>query len=380
MIGCSIHSSEIGANQAANELLYSLATSSDADTLNVLQNVVVILIPSLNPDGDRLVVDWYKKTKGTPFEGGAMPWLYQRYAGHDINRDAFMMNLAENRNLARFFYTEWHPHVFLTMHEMLSDGPRFFVPPNVDPIDANYDPLIWRESALLGGAMAYELQRDHHTGVLSNAMFDYYWPGYEDSAPLGHNTVCLLTEVAQVNIASPITVAPGDLRASMNGLPEYKPQINFPAPWTGGPWTLRDIVDYDLSAVHGLMRAVAAYREPIVQTFYDMGRNAIDAGRRGGPYAFVIPPEQHDPYATTALEQLLLRGQIEIQRAIEPFRADGDPYPAGTDLILLTQPYRAYVKTLLERQNYPAKRLVPGGEPERPVPCCGVDAAGANGD
>ena len=242
-----------------------------------------------------------------------------QYAGHDINRDAFMMNLAENRNLARFFYTDWHPQVFLTMHEMLSTGPRFFVPPNDDPIDPNYDPLIWRESALLGGAMAFELERDHHTGVLSNGMFDYYWPGYEDSAPLGHNIVCLLTEVAQVNVATPITVTAAELRAGVKGLPEYKQTINFPDPWPGGRWTLRDIVEYDLSAVDGLLHAVTSYRRELVQASYDMGRRAVETGRRGGPFAFIIPPEQHDPYATAKLEELLLRGQIEIHRALEPF-------------------------------------------------------------
>ena len=370
-IGCSIHASEIGANQAASELLYTLATSSDPSTLDVLKNVVIILIPSLNPDGDRLVVDWYNRTKGTPFEGGAMPWLYQKYAGHDINRDAFMMNLAESRNLAHFFYTEWHPQVFLTMHEMESNGPRFFVPPNVDPIDTNDDPLIWREAALLGGSMAFEMQRDRRQGVITNAMFDYFWPGYEDSAPIGHNTVCLLTEVAQVAIASPIEIAPKDLRAGVKGLNEYRPQINFPDPWPGGAWTLRNIVDYDLSAVNGLLRAVSAYREPIVQSFYDMGRRAIDAGRQGGPFAFIIPPDQRDPYTTAKLEDLLLRGEIEIERAIEPFRADGEPYPAGSDVILLAQPYRAYVKTLLEQQHYPAGRPAGSATPERPYDVTG---------
>ena len=99
-------------------------------SLRVLQNVVVILIPLLNPDGHRRVVSWYQMTKGTRFEGAPMPWLYHRYAGHDINRDAFMMNLAESRNLARFFYTSWHPQVFLSMHQMESSGPRMFVPPD----------------------------------------------------------------------------------------------------------------------------------------------------------------------------------------------------------------------------------------------------------
>src|SRR5207249_10053507 len=132
---------------------------------DVLRNVVVILIPMLNPDGHRLVVDWHEKMKGSAFESAAMPWLDHRYAGHDINRDGFMMNLAESRNLARFFYTQWHPQVFLSMHQMDSRGPRMFVPPIVDPIDRNYDPTIWREAALLGGAMALELQQDHRSGV-----------------------------------------------------------------------------------------------------------------------------------------------------------------------------------------------------------------------
>ena len=213
---------------------------------------------------------------------------------------------------------------------------------------------------------------------VSNAMYDYYWPGYEDSAPLGHNTVCLLTEVASVKVASPITVPPGELRGGFKGLTDYRPQINFPDPWPGGRWTLRDIVDYDLSAVRAAA-AVAAYREQIVQNFYDMGRRAIEAGRRGGPFAFVIPPEQHDPHATARLEELLLQGGVEIQRALEPFRADGEPYPAGTDIILLAQPYRAYVKTLLERQQLSGATSVAGRPAGTAVRRGGLDAAGADG-
>jgi len=370
-IGCSIHASEIGATQAANELLYSLAVGTDAETMTVLRNTVIILIPMLNPDGHRLVVDWYNKNKGTPYEGSPMPWLYHKYVGHDINRDGFMMNMAENRNLSRFFYTQWHPQVFLAMHQMGSNGPRFFAPPNYDPIDPNYDPLIWREAGLLGSAMTMELQKDHRTGVLSNGMYDYFWPGYEDSVPLGHNTVCLLTEVASVRVATPMTVAAADIRAGQKGLPEYRPQVNFPEPWPGGVWRLRDIVDYDLSAVHGLLHAVAAYREQLVQNFYDMSRRAVEKGQGGTPFAFLIPSDQHDPLAVKKLAQLLLDCSIEIQRTLEPFRADGDPYPGGTDVILLSQPYRAYVKTLLEKQTYPARRIAPGGPPERPYDVAG---------
>ncbi len=365
-IGASIHASEIGATQAANELLYELATSEAPNIHEALRSLVIILLPSLNPDGHTLVVDWFQKTVGTTFEGSSMPWLYHKYAGHDINRDAFMLNLVENQNLARFFYRAWHPQVFLTMHQMGPRGPRFFVPPNYDPIDPNYDPILWRTAGLLGNAMALQLERDGKSGVVQNALFDYYWPGYEDSAPLGHNTVCLLTEVASVLTALPIDIRPNELSGSSRGLPEYRPQVNFPNPWRGGIWRLRDIVDYDLSAVHGLLDATARYHRELLENFYAMGQRAVTRGGEGGPFAFVIPPAQHDPHATASLVNLLLGASVEIQQAIEPFRANEREYPAGTLMVLMAQPYRAYAKTLLERQDYPMRRLVPNGQAERP--------------
>jgi Zinc carboxypeptidase len=368
-IGCSIHSSEVGATQAASELLYSLATGSDPETASILQHVVLVLIPSLNPDGYRRVVDWYDAHRGTPFEGGPVPGLEHPYAGHDINRDAFMMNLAESRNLARFFYDRWHPQVFLSMHQMGSNGPRFFAPPNADPIYPGYDPVLWREAGLLGSAITLQLAQEGRTGVASNAIYDYYWPGYEDSAPLGHNTVCLLTEAASVLVASPVDVPSGQLKVDAKGLADLTPHINFPAPWPGGHWTLRDIVEYDLSAARGLLQAAARYRVELVGNFYEMGRRAVAAGEQGDPFAFIIPPAQFDPSAAKKLEELLLLGGVEIDHALEPFRADGNPYPAGSDVILLAQPYRAYVKTLLERQRYPPPPSA--GEADQPYDVTG---------
>ena len=371
VIGASIHASEIGATQAASELLHTLATTDDPTLLQSLSDVVLILLPSLNPDGHTLVVDWYERHKGTEFEGSPMPWLYHKYVGHDINRDAFMLNMEENRSLARFFYREWHPQVFLTMHQMGTRGPRFFVPPNYDPIDPNYDPIIWRTAGLLGHAMALQMEEDGRAGVVQNAMYDYYWPGYEDSAPLGHNTICLLTEAASVRVASPINVSPADLQGTPRGLLEYRPQVNFPNPWPGGIWSLRDVVEYDLSAAYGLIKGVARYRREIVQNFYAMGRRAVDRGRTGGPFAFVIPPAQHDPHAAAKLKTLLIDAAVEVHRASAAFTADGRTFPAGSAVVLMAQPFRAYAKTLLERQHYPVRRLVPGTPPERPYDVAG---------
>jgi len=300
-----------------------------------------------------------------------MPWLYHKYAGHDINRDAFMMNMAESRALARFFYTQWHPQVFLAMHQMGPRGARMFVPPNYEPVHPNYDPLIWREAAVLGQAMALELERRDRAGVLSYALFDYYWPGYEDSAPLGHNTVCLLTEVASARLATPQNVAPGDLTGGGPGFPAYAPQVTFPNPWAGGTWRLRDIVDYELDAVRGLLTSAVAYRQQLAEGFYRMGKRAVERGATSPPYAFLIPPEQRDPNAAAKLIDLLCDGSVEVQQAQEPFRVGEATYPAGTAIVLMAQPFRAYVKTLLEKQVYPVRRLARAAGPERPYDVAG---------
>ena len=346
-IGGSIHATEVGATQTAAQLLYDLASATDASTIDELEHLVVIVVPMLNPDGHRLVVDWYNKNNRTPFEGGPMPWPDHKYAGHDINRDAFMMNLAESRNLARFFYREWHPQVFLSMHQMDDGGARFFAPPVADPVDPNVDPIAWREAALLGSAMTLQLERDGHAGVVSGSLFDYYSPGYEDTAPLGHNTVCLLTEAARVNVATPVDEPAAESARNI-------PHVAAPHPWTGGRWSLHDIVGYELSAVRGLLRGANAYRDDLVWNFYAMGKRAVESGRTDGPFAFVIPPTQYDPVAAVKLEQLLLDAGVEIERASELFTANGVSYPTGTDIVFLAQPYRAYIKTLMERQDYPA--------------------------
>ncbi len=369
-LGMSIHATEIAATQTAPELLHTLATSQDPEIKKSLDSIVLILFPSLNPDGHVITVDWYRKWKGTEFEGSNMPWLYHKYVGHDINRDAFMMNMAENRSLSQFFYRRWHPQVFLTMHQMGPRGARYFVPPNLDPIDRNYDPLVWRTAGLLGHAMALALEEDGRTGVLQNALYDYYWPGYEDSAPLGHNTVTLLTEAASVRVASPITVAADQLTGG-RGFPDHSPSTTFPSPWPGGAWTLRNIVDYNLSAARGFISGAAKYRGELVRNFYRMGKKQVELGARGGPFAYIIPPEQFDPHAARKLEQLLLEGAVEIRRALEPFRYQDTVYNNGADIIFMAQPFRAYAKTLLEVQQYPVRRLAPGAAVDRPYDVAG---------
>ncbi len=275
-----------------------------------------------------------------------MPWLYQKYAGHDINRDAFMMNLAENRNLAKFFYSDWHPQVFLTMHQMEENGPRFFVPPNTDPID----PELRSAHLAIGGAAR---RRDGHascsvtgmSGVVTSAKYDYYWPGFEDSAPIGHNTVCLLTEVASVDIASPVTIPATELRAGFKGLAGLPAADQF-----SGPVARRSLDPARHRRLQPERRARPAVRRERVSRAAgpELLRHGAARHRERPAKAGRSPSssrrDQHDPYTTAKLEELLLAGAVEIQRAMEPFRADGEPYPEGTDIVFMTQPYRAYAE------------------------------------
>ncbi|MFB3853174.1 MAG: M14 metallopeptidase family protein [Vicinamibacterales bacterium] len=371
LLGCSIHGAEIGSAQMAPELVHRLITEDFPQARRILDNVIFLLFPSMNPDGMDLVVDWYKSTVGTPWEGGSMPWLYNKYVGHDINRDFFMLNMTENRLAAKVLYEEWKPQVFLSQHQMGATGPRMFVPPNFEPVDPNYEPLIWRQAGLLGHAMATELESRGMKGVITNAMYDYFFPGYEDSGPIGHNTVCMLTEAASARLASPTTVKREQLTGTPKGLPDYQVTQNFPNPWEGGEWHLRDIVEYDMYAVLGWLDGAAKYSHELLHNYYRMARNQIEKAKTQAPFAFVVPAAQRDPLTAAKMINILRMASVEVWRARSPFEADGRSYGAGSYVILMEQPFRAYAKTLLEKQTYPTRRLYPGGPQERPYDVTG---------
>ena len=236
LVTCNIHSTEIGASQMAMEWAYELAATDDPQWESVLDDVILLLFPSINPDGTQMVVEWYREWLGTDHEGGRMPWLYHHYAGHDNNRDWFMLNLPETRAVNRVLYHDWFPQVYLDEHQMGSTGPRIFVPPFQDPIGANIHPLIWRLTDLFGTEMAVRLQEAGRTGVIDNFAYDGYWPGGTMNTSWWKNVTGLLTEVASVRIATPIRIEENELSGGRKGLPEYRSQINFPEPWPGGWW------------------------------------------------------------------------------------------------------------------------------------------------
>jgi hypothetical protein len=391
LITMTIHSTEIGSTQMSLELVHRLATEKSPYVQNLLDNVVFLLCPSVNPDGQVMVVDWYNKNLGTEFENSAMPWLYHKYVGHDDNRDAFMLTQIETRNVIRVLYRDWFPLIFLDEHQMGSNGPRIFVPPFEDPINLNQDPLVRAGSSLLGMYMFNALNAAGYEGVIYGDGFPWWYQGPAKNGAWWHNMLGLLTEVASARIASPIEQQRGQLyqQAPRTPTPEGAPEAfpdprrplppptdtwartNYPRPWLGGTWTLRNIVDYESVITYALLEGAAANRVMFQRNFYNLNRKAIELGRKGDPFAYIVPPEQHDPGAAAKLLDALDLTGIEIFRAKAAFEADGNKYSAGSYVIPMAQPFRGYAKDILEPQKYPMKPAAPGQAPERPYDVTG---------
>ncbi|HEX9974895.1 MAG TPA: M14 metallopeptidase family protein, partial [bacterium] len=364
-ITCNIHSTEIAATQMAVEFAYQLVTSNEPEILSYLDNVILLLMPSANPDGMEMVVDWYRKWVGTEFEGGSIPWLYHRYVGHDTNRDFFMLNQKESKLINHVMSRDWFPQVHLDEHQMGSRGPRMFVPPYKDPMSDNLSPMLMRVEALFGSNMSFRLEEQNKAGVVDSYVFDSYWPGGTRTAAW-KNIVSMLTEMASCNIASPIFIDDIELSAGGKGLIDYKQQVNFPNPWRGGWWRLRDIMDYELIASYSFLETSAKYRKDILRSFYMMNLSAIKQGKEEPPFAYVIPPEQHDPITAAKLAEILLEHGIEIYQSKQDIVLSGKIFPASSMIIPLAQPLRPFIKEIMEVQTFPEIRLSSDGEPLSP--------------
>ena len=362
LITCSLHASEIAASQMSMEFAYDLVTGKTPfDAGKVLDNVIVLLVPTSNPDGHQMECEWYAKNLGTKYEGGNMPWLYHHYAGHDNNRDWFMFNLSESRAVTKVLYHEWFPQIHIDEHQMGSDDARLFVPPFMNPPVPNVQPLVWRGINLLGVNMALDLQKKGFRGVVHGRSFTGWWIGACDDTGWLHNINSLLSEAASVNLASPIYIEPTEISR------EYaEKRMEFPDPWPGGWWRLRDIVDYELTLSMSLVRTASLYREDILLNTYTMNKNSIEQVDKGQPYAYVIPAAQNDPPTAMKMLDILMYGGVEIHRAAADFVAGGRLYPAGAFVILMAQPNKPYAWALLEKQKYPDLRQFPGGPPIPP--------------
>ncbi len=362
MITCSLHASEIAASQMSMEFAYNLVTGNTPfDSSKVLEDVIILLAPTINPDGVQMVTEWYRKYVGTKYEGSRMPWLYHHYAGHDNNRDWFMFNLPESRAVTKVLYHDWIPQIHIDEHQMGSSGARLFVPPFDNPPIPAVHPLVWRGIGLMGMNMSYDLQKENFKGVVHGRSYTGWWIGACDDTSWLHNSIGLLSEMASVKTATPIYIEPNELPDSY-----VEKRMQFPDPWMGGWWRLRDIVEYELALSNSLIKTAYLHKEDFLYNFYKMNKDAIEVRPEGEPFAFVIPKDQRDYPTTLKMLDILRVGGVEIHQAGQEFVADGKLYPSGSFVVRLSQPYRPYAQALLQKQEYPDMRQYPGGPPVPP--------------
>ena len=352
----TIHSTEVGNTQTLITIAHRLATDMSPEIVDTLDNIVLLVVPSQNPDGQILVIDHWYETKGTAYNR-TYPDLYHHYAGHDDNRDWFMFTQKETR-LALDIHRELKPQITHDMHQMGSTGARIFVPPFQDPHDPNIHPLLLEGQAQIGTAMAAALIAEGKGGVVYDQQYDLWAPARQYM--LYHGQPRILTEIASARLADPfVNPAGADVP-----LGPQDARVNFPLPYDRGTWRLGDIVDYGFTAVFAALEQVAKNRTTWMENYYRVHRDWVE--RDEAPYAFVVSADQRDPFETYELLELLHTGEVEIHQARGPFTAGGESYPAESWVIRLAQPAGAFAKTMLERQVYPDLRYYPGGPPIPP--------------
>lgn len=361
----SLHASEVGPSQAAPLIIHQLLTTEDSQQIGWLKDVVLMIVPSHNPDGMDLVVEHYKKYKGTKYEGSSMPGLYHKYVGHDNNRDFITLSQSDNQAIARIYNQDWFPQVMVEKHQMGSGSARYFVPPVHDPIAENIPAELWNWTWIFGSNMIKDMTERGQAGVCQHYMFDDYWPGSTETC-IWKNVIGMLTECASVQTASPIYVEPNELRAYGKGLGEYKKSINMPFPWPGGWWRLGDIVDYEISSTFSILKTASLHREEILKFRHAICRDEIKKGQTEPPFYYVMPLQQHDQSELVGIVNLLKEHGIKIYQLKNPAVIDGYHLEANDVIIPLAQPFRPFIKEVMEKQVFPARHYTPDGELIKP--------------
>ncbi len=351
-ISNNMHSTEIASVEMSMELAYLLATSREEPFASARRELVVIMTPSTNPDGFDRVVRWYHQVKGTPYETARLPELYQWYAGHDNNRDWFMLSLAETRLITKLLYHEWFPQVYWDVHQQGQVYDRLFFPPFRDPLNPNLDATVMAGIGAVGSRVMLDMTRAGFTGVATGINFDMWWNGGNRNVPVRHNMMGFLSETASANLASPRYVAPEALRPPGH-LATTGPSNLMPSPWRGGWWRIGDIIRYELGVARSLLATLSREPESWRALVLEAAERASREGLAEAPYAWVIPPGARDRGAVRRLVDTLLLQGVELEIADAPFTADALEYPAGTLILRRAQPYGRFLKDLFEIQRYP---------------------------
>ncbi len=361
-----LHSTEVAAPQHVPLLLDTiLGRADEPEMARILDEVVLMLWPTINPDGHQMVADWQMANPPTEGRGGPpLPGLYQEYVGHDNNRDAYMLNMIESRAV-EYAWRQWEPQIIYVQHQSAPFPTRIWLPPFAEPIAAHAPYLVSRTINMIGMAIAMGLEERGQVGATHMGTgYDAWYAGYIDYLPVFKNIAAFWTET-QGGSAAPTETAIDRIQPDMR-----RPQSLYASPWMGGTWRLRDAVEYMTTASLSVLEFAAKYRENLLFNRYQSGRDQITDGKTP-PYAYVFPERQRDPVAVAELLRRLAFSGVRVYRYREESTVDGMRVPGGTWVVPTDQPFAALAREVLEVQNYPEIRPSPDGPIDQPY-----DAAG----
>ncbi len=347
LITYGIHSTEVGSTIASTLAAHKLVSSNDAKIKKILDETIVVLVPSLNPDGVDIIKDWYDKTLGTKFEGTRPPELYHKYVGHDNNRDWYAFTQVETQLTVEKIHNVYHPQIVHDVHQQGSRGARYFVPPYLDPVEPNVPKEIVEGYTEIGNYIANQMRKEGFKGITTGTTYDAWTPARAYSHY--HGGARILSETASANLASPIEVKKEDLR-SRRGFDVTKESKNYSPLWKGGKWTLRDITNNMTTGALHLMTHAAENRESWLKRFYKIGKDATRPRKKGEVFAYILDEEnsENDYYLLKALKT----AGVEITEVGE-FEYNGRKFDYDRKIIRLDQPYGAFAKAMIEPVIYP---------------------------
>ncbi len=404
-----LHATETVGSHQLIEMLYQLTSRNDAETKRILNNDI-ILLAQVNPDGQELVANWYMKDKDVTKRKMDIPRLYEKYIGHDNNRDFYMNNMSESKNISRVLYIDWMPQILYNHHQTSPAGAVVAGPPYRDPFNYAYDPLLVTGIDAMGAAMINRLNAENKPGFtrLSGSVFSTWWNGGLRTTAYFHNIIGLLTEIWGSPTPSEIPLVPD--RLIPNGA--------TPNPVTPQKWHFRTSIDYSVSLNYAILDYASRYKDELLYNMYRMAKNSIEKGskdnwtlrpkyvdsvkaliassqknnegsRRGNarsssyfdsvfrapgnrdPRGFIIPSDQKDFYSATKFINALIESGVRVEKATSAFTVEGKNYPAGSFVVKTDQAYRPHVIDMFDPQDHPNDFQYPGGPPVRPY-----DAAG----
>jgi len=399
-----LHATEVTGIHQWIESIYQLITRTDEETKRILKSTIILFVHA-NPDGQELVSNWYMRNSDTlKRTTSSLPRLYQKYIGHDNNRDFYMTNMQESKNMSRQQYIEWMPQILYNHHQTGPPGTVVAGPPYRDPFNYVYDPLLITGIDALGAAMSSRLNAEGKPGytMKSGSVYSTWWNGGLRTTAYYHNIIGLLTEIIGNPTPSNIPLLPQRLI----------PNSGTPYPITPQKWYFRNSIDYSVSLNYAVLNYAARYKEELLLNIYTMGSNSIQAGNKD---SWTLYPKRADALAellktekvtgnidsfqttvfnkvyknpanrdargyivtanqtTTAIDfiNILIQSGIKVQKATANFSVAGKNYPAGSYIVKTNQAFRPHVIDMFEPQDHPNDFQYPGGPPVRPY-----DAAG----